>query len=110
MPAIFELNRNDDNQFYFHYLNSNSELIMMSGDYENKEEAEQGIKDTQVGSLMGELLAAGRVPAGDSFFVIKNTEGDIIAKSILFNSQMVFDNALHGMKDNACIAEISDLT
>ena len=53
MPAIFELKCNDEKQFYFHYLNSNSEIIMMSGDYDNKEEAEQGIKETRVGSLMG---------------------------------------------------------
>lgn len=109
MPAIFELKSNDD-QFYFHFLDGKGELILMSGEFEKKEDAEQAIKDVRVGSLMSNQIAAGKVPKGDSFFVIKDTAGDILVKSVLFNSQMVFDNALHAVKDNACIAEISDLT
>jgi hypothetical protein len=36
--------------------------------------------------------------------------GQILAKSVLFSSTMLFDNALHTVKDNACIAEINDMT
>jgi uncharacterized protein YegP (UPF0339 family) len=110
MPAIFELKSNDEGLFYFHFLDGSGELLLMSGDYPKKEDAEQAIKDVRVGSLMSEQIAAGKVPEGDTFFVIKDTAGDILVKSILFNSRMVFDNALHSVKDNACIAEISDLT
>ena len=110
MPASFELKCNDDKQYYFNYLNSQGEILMMSGQYPDKQEAEQAIKDVRVGSLMGEQLAAGKVPEGDSFFVVKSSTGDILAKSILFSSQMVFDNAFHSMRDNACIAEIMDQT
>jgi uncharacterized protein YegP (UPF0339 family) len=110
MPAMFELKCNDQGQYYFHFLDSNGELLLMSGDYPQKEEAEQAIKDVRVGSLMSEQIAAGKVPDGDSFFVIKDTRGDILVKSVLFQSRMVFDNALHNVKDNACIAEISDHT
>jgi uncharacterized protein YegP (UPF0339 family) len=83
---------------------------MMSGEYEDKAEAEQAIKDVQVGSLMSEQIAASRVPGGETFFVIKDASGQILVKSILFDSGMVFDNALHQVKDNACIAEINDLS
>ena len=110
MPAIFELKSNSDKQFYFHFLDSNGELILMSGDYPKKEAAEKAINDVKVGSLMSEQIAAGQVPDGDAFFVIKDSSGDVLAKSVLFDSRMIFDNALHTVKDNACIAEISDLT
>lgn len=110
MPATFELRKNSDDQFYFHFLDSNGELILMSGDYPNKEEAEQAIKDVKVGSLTANQIAAGKVPAGETFFVIKDTTGDILVKSVLFDSRMVFDNALHTVKDNACVADVSDLT
>ena len=110
MPASFELKQNDEGQFYFHFLDRDGELIMMSGDYPDKQEAEQAIKDVRVGSLMSNQIAAGKVPDGESFFVIKNAGGRILVKSVLFDSQMVFDNALHSVKDNACVAEISDLT
>ena len=110
MPATFELKSNSNNLYYFHFLNSDGDLLMMSGDYPNKEEVQQAIKDVRVGSLMSNQIAAGKVPDGDSFFVIKNKSGEILVKSILFDSEMVFDNALHTVKDNACVAGINDLT
>ena len=110
MPACFELKSNEDGEFYFHFFDSQGELLLMSGEYPEKEQAAQAINDVKVGSLMSNQIAAGTVPAGDSFFVIKDTAGDVLVKSVLFNSRMVFDNALHAVKDNACIAEINDLT
>ena len=44
------------------------------------------------------------------FFVIKDKDGGVLVKSNLYTSSMKFDNALHLVKDNACIAEIKDLT
>ena len=110
MPAIFKLKTNDNNAFYFNFFNSSGELILLSGNYEKKEEAEKAIKEVQTGSLMSEQIAAGQVPEGNTFFVIKNAEGDVLVKSVLFDSRMIFDNALHSVKDNACIAEVNDLT
>lgn len=110
MPAVFELKSNDDGQYLFHFINGKGEMLLMSGEYADKAEAEQAIKDVQVGSLMSEQIAASQVPDGDTFFVIKDTSGQILVKSILFNSRMVFDNALHAVKDSACIAEINDLS
>lgn len=109
MATSFELKSNDDGQFYFHFMNG-EELLLMSSDYQDKEQAEQAIKDVQVGSLMSEQIAASKVPDGDMFFVIKDTAGDILVKSVLFNTRMLFDNALHAVRDNACVAEITDLT
>lgn len=110
MASIFELKSNDEGNFYFHFLGSDGELLMMSGDYDDKSQAEQAIKDVRVGSLMSEQIAGGKVPDGDSFFVIKDDKGDILVKSILFDNTMVMNNALHNVRDNACIAEIKDLT
>lgn len=110
MPATFELKTNDKNAFYFNFLNSTGDLILISGDYNKKEEAEKAIKEVQTGSLISEQIAAGRVPEGNTFFVIKDADGDILVKSVLFDSRMIFDNALHSVKDNACIAEVNDLT
>lgn len=110
MPATFELKTNDENQYLFNFLNSKGELILMSGEYGNKDDAMQGIKEVRTGSLMSNQIAASKVPEGDMFFVIKDATGSIIVKSVLFNSAMVFDNALHTVKDNACVAEVVDLT
>ena len=110
MPATFELKTNDEKQYFFNFLNSKGEIVLMSGDYDNKEAAIQAIKEVRTGSLMTNQIAAGKVPDGDAFFVIKDTAGSIVVKSVLYSSTMVFDNALHVVKDNACVAEIVDLT
>ena len=110
MAATFELKTNQNDLYYFNFLSGNGELILMSGEYEQKDGAEKAIKDVQVGSLMSQQIAAGKVADGDIFFVIKDSAGQIIMKSVLYSDSMVFDNALHTVKDNACVAEVKDLT
>lgn len=110
MPATFELRKNDEQRYYFHFLNGEGDLILMSSEYGDKGEAEQAIKDVRVGSLVSEQIAEGKVPAGEFFFVIKDGTGHILVKSVLYSNTMHFDNALHTVKDNACVAEIVDLT
>lgn len=110
MSAVFELKANDKQGFYFNLVGGSGDILLLSAEYPEKSEAEKAIADVRVGSLMGNQIAAGKTKAGETFFVIKDGSGQIIAKSALFSSQMLFDNALHCVKDNACVAEISDLT
>ena len=110
MPATFELRSDTDKQFYFHFLNGKDELLLMSAPYPEKQEAEQAIQNVRVGSLVSEQIAAGQTKDGETFFIIKDSDGNALVKSVLFETRMLFDNALHTVKDNACIAEIKDLT
>lgn len=107
MSAVFIVSPVDDGYFQFQYVNSQNEMLMTSAEFENKLVAEKAIQDVRVGSLMSQLIAKGQTPDGDMFFVIKNNGGDVIAKSILFDNEMLFDNALHNVKENACIAKIT---
>ncbi len=106
----FKLNINGDRFFYFEFFGKQGDLLLMSGEYKSKADALQSIKDVQVGSLMSPQIAAGKTPDGGNFFVIKGQQGDILAKSVLFDSEMVFNNALHQVKDSACIAKTLDAT
>ncbi|WP_290580269.1 hypothetical protein [Ketobacter sp.] len=108
--AHFKLCKNADQLFFFEFFDKEGTRLLMSGEYESKEDAAQSIKDVQVGSLMSPQIGAGKTPDGDSFFVIKNNSGQVLVKSVLFESDMVFNNALHRVKDSACIAETVDLT
>ena len=110
MASHFELRQNKDGNISFNFLNKDGEVILFSGDYENKNLAEAAINDVRVNSLMSQQLAAGKTENGEQFFVIRGTSGDILVKSALYTSQMVMDNALHSVKDNACVAEVVDLT
>lgn len=108
--AVFQVKANDKKEYYFHLVDSAGEILLLSAEYPEKSAMEKAIADVRVGSLMGNQIAAGKTKTGESFFVIKDGSGQIIAKSILFGSPMSFDNALHSVKDNACVAEIADLT
>ncbi len=110
MTVVFELKANEAREYYFHLVDAAGEILLLSSEYPEKAEAEQAIANVRVGSLMGNQIAAGKTKAGETFFVIRDGGGQIIAKSMLFNSPMLFDNALHRVKDNACVAEVSDLT
>ena len=110
MASSFVLKQNENGEIYFNFLDSDGEVVLISGEYPDKAMAEEAIKDLKVNSLMSQQLAAGKTRDGGQFFVIKGTNGDILVKSALYTSQMVMDNALHCVKDNVCVAEVMDLT
>lgn len=107
MAIRFEIKSNEQQEFSFHLLNDANEVLLMSALYPDQSSLEDCIKQVRVGTLMGHLIAAGKTPGGETFFVIKNDKGQVIAKSGLYANQMEFDNALHSVKDNACIAAIT---
>jgi len=109
MPASFVLKQDLNDEFYFNFLDSNNEIILISGRYPDKSSAEAAIKDVKLNSLMSQQLAGGKTPDGEKFFVIKGSDGDILVKSALYTDQMKMDNALHCVKDNACVAETKEL-
>lgn len=107
MAATFKITPLENSFYQFHLLDKQGQMLLMSAEYEDCKQAEEAIKEVRVGSLMSQQIAKGKTPDGGLFFVIKNNSGDVIAKSMLFDNEMQFDNALHNVKDNACIAEIS---
>ena len=110
MTSSFVLKQNENGEIYFNFLNKDGAVVLISGNYTDKALAQEAIKEVKVNSLMAQQLAAGKTKDGGQFFVIKGTNGDNLVKSALYQSQMVFDNALHCVKDNVCIAEVMDLT
>lgn len=107
---IFELKTKADAGFHFEFFASGGEKLLLSAGFSSKEDAEKAIQEVRVGSMMSEMIAVGAGPNGSKFFVIKNQAGDVLVKSILFESEMIFNNALHSVRDNACVAEIKDNT
>lgn len=109
MAISFQLKSNDEN-YFFNALDANGELLLSSAKFSTKEEAERALQDVRVGSMMSQNIAIGDDSEGGKYFAIKNQAGKILVKSILYNSELVFNNALHSVRESACIAELSDLT
>lgn len=110
MASRFVIKQDDSKEFYFNFVDANDEIILLSGQFPDKTSAEEAIKDVKLNSLMSQQLAGGKTPDGAQFFVIKGSDGYVLVKSVLYTSTMKMENALHCVKDNACIAETEDLT
>ena len=107
MSAMFKVSPIEEGMYQFEFINSNGEPLMVSPQFANQELAEKVIQDVRVGSMMSEQISTAKTPEGKFFFMIKDREGIAVAKSVLFDDEMTFNNGLHSVRENACIADIS---
>ena len=106
MPAIFKVLPSEENKYAFELIGSKGDVLLVSADFESRELAEKAIQDVRVGSLMSQQIAKAQTPSGGHFFMIKDNAGTPLVKSMLYDDEMLFNNALHTVRDIACIAEI----
>jgi uncharacterized protein YegP (UPF0339 family) len=109
MGLAFEIKINRENVFYFDTIDGKGKLLLISAEFPSREDVERAIQEVRVGSMMSQNISVGDAD-GKKFFVIKNQAGEILVKSILFDSDLVFNNALHSVREGACIAELNDKT
>jgi len=109
LKAVKKSGDQERSSFYFDTLDSKGELLLSSAEFGSKEELERAVQDVRVGSMMSQNISVGE-SSGKKFFVIKNQAGHSLVKSILFESELIFNNALHSVREGACIAEIYDKT
>lgn len=107
MSAMFKVFPVEQGKYQFEFINSKGELMLVSPQFESQEVAEKVIQDVRVGSMISEQIATSKTPDGNFFFIIKDREGIAVAKSVLFDDEMTFNNGLHVVRDNACIADIT---
>lgn len=107
MAAEFKVSPDKQGLFRFEYFNGQGEHLMTSPAYGDKERTDKAIQEMRVGSMMSQFISKGQTADGAFFFKISNQNGDIVAQSIAFENEMRFNNALHQVRDGACIAAIS---
>lgn len=107
MAAEFKVTSDEQGQFHFVYVNGRGEQLMTGLTYPDKPLTEQAIQEVRVGSMMSQFIAKGQTAEGALFFRISNQNGETIAESVAFDNEMVFNNALHQVRDGACIAAIT---
>lgn len=107
--SAFQVSTVEDGYFQFSYINSQGESVLTSPEFETQDRVEQAIQDVRVGSLMSQQIAKGKTPEGGFFFLIRDSQGQVVARSILFETEMTFDNALHNVRENACVAGVTYL-
>lgn len=105
--SAFQVSTVEDGYYQFAYINSQGDSVLTSPEFETQDMVEKAIQDVRVGSLMSQQIAKGKTPEGDFFFLIRDSNGAVVAKSRLFQTEMTFDNALHNVRENACVAGIT---
>ena len=110
MPAIYELKPTADDQFIFNLKAANHEIILTSERYTRKDSALNGIDSVKSNSPNDEQYERKVSTAGQPYFVLKATNGEIIAKSEMYSSEAARDNGIESVKTNGPAATVSDET
>lgn len=96
--------------FRFSYITGTGEELMQSPTFSSKAELDQAVSDLRLGSMMSERISVVLGDDGRKYFQIENLRGQSISRSIGFDSEMLFNNALHSVRTDACVAQIADET
>lgn len=107
MTHEFQISTVADGYFQFTFVNGTGERVLSSPEFETRELVEEAVQAVRLGSLMSQQIAKGKTPEGSWFFLIKDSGGEVIAKSGLYSNEMSFDNALHNVRENACVAAMT---
>ena len=107
MAAIFKISSAESGGFQFHLMDDDGSALLIGAEADSRDDAEKTIQDVRVGSLMSQQIAKGQTPDSQFFFLIKDSLGNVIAKSDLYGDEMEFNNALNRVKETACIAEVA---
>ena len=109
MSARFLMTSDETNRFFVNLVDAKGELLLIGGTYSGRDEAEAAVKRNTRRYTHEQSNRRQQNPSGDTFSILKPQRPGH-RQSQLFTSAMAFDNALHQVKDNTCIAELDDLT
>ena len=102
----FHIKQNTNNACYFQFFDQNNELVLLSDYYPDKLSVKQAIQDLRLKSLMDQYFIQAETDDGEIYFMIKNSNGDVLVKSVLYTSEKMMNEALQFVKDNACRANM----
>ena len=84
-----------DDRFYFHVVAANGEVVLQSESYESLSAAKGGVASTLDNAAQTSSVEMRTAKSGDSFFVIKAKNGEVIGTSEMYASR---SNADEGAK------------
>jgi uncharacterized protein YegP (UPF0339 family) len=110
MAAKFLLTMSENGKFMFNLRAANGEVILTSQLYEAKARAEEGIESVRRNSVFDEQFERKTAGDGESFFVLRAPNKQIIGRSELYTSTAGAEKGIASVKRNASLAELEDAT
>lgn len=108
MPAKFEITKRKSGQYIFNLLASNGKILLTSEIFTTKADVVRRIESVKKYSARNANFQ--RMTSGNeaSFFVIKDTNGDVIGKSKMYSSIVGMEKGMASVRANAPCAEVYD--
>lgn len=108
MAGKFELKQSDSGKFHFNLKAGNGQIILSSEMYESRAAAENGIASVQKNASDDNRYERKTSSNGKPFFTLTATNGQIIGKSEMYESESARDNGIESVKTNAPTASIAE--
>ena len=111
MAGKFEIYQSEGNsEYYFRLKAGNGENVLASQGYNQKNGAQNGVESVMSNSSEGEHFEKATAANGKYYFNLKATNGQVIGKSQMYESESGRDNGIEAVGRAADGATIVDLT
>ena len=106
MAGKFEIQKSAGGSYRFNLKSGNQETILSSESYQTKEEARYGAESVKSNAADDNRYERKTSTDGQSYFVLKAANQEIIGTSETYSSQSAMENGIQAVKTNASNAEI----
>lgn len=106
MSAYYELKNTSSGKPMFNLKAGNHEVILTSQSYASKDDALNGIASCQKNGVSADAFEKKASSAGEPYFVLKATNGQIIGKSEMYSSEAARDKGIDSVVRNAATTKI----
>jgi uncharacterized protein YegP (UPF0339 family) len=97
----FVITKRTNGEYQFNLKASNGQIILSSEGYNNKAGCENGIESVKVNSQLDERFERKNSTNNKLYFNLKASNGQIIGKSELYESEASRENGIESVKKNA---------
>lgn len=108
MAGKFEIKKSGEGKFHFSLRAGNGERILSGEIYQSKAEAQNGAESVKRNAADDNRYERKHASNGESYFVLKSTNGETIGTSETYSSAAALENGVESVKANAVSAEIVD--
>ena len=106
----FVISKRKNGEFQFNLLAGNGQVILTSEGYASKPSCMNGVKSVMKNAAEAKRFEPKVAKNGKFHFNLKASNGQVIGKSELYESQASCDNGIASVKKNAPAATIDDQT
>ena len=110
MPGLYELKKNDSDQFSFALKAENGEVILRSELYETKPSAQNGIASVQKNSPLEERYERKTATDGRFYFTLKAANHQVIGTGQMYKSADARDTGIASVKSHGPSVTVTDST